>query len=213
MSILIGQAIYARERLAFQIGSAVLLRTPNRLSPNHSTQPQEPHLLNCLYVILPWPSLVEDARPRFRAPELPCAVALATEADFTNMDLFEECFSPAALSAASPFVEPKTTTSVETPSQHLFVFHEFPSGERGVREITRQQWETFKPLIQQIYIDKSKPFPYLAKILRDEYGFEPTYDPISSQPRRSDQELTEIQKATIFKASREMGISEERLTQ
>lgn len=79
MSILIGQAIYARERLVFQIGSAVLLRTPNRLSPNHFTQPQEPHLVNCLYVTLPWPSLVEDARPRFRAPELPCAVTLATE--------------------------------------------------------------------------------------------------------------------------------------
>lgn len=105
---------------------------------------------------------------------LPCAVALATEANFTNMDLFEEYFSPATLSAASPFVEPKTTTPVEISSQHPFVFQEFPSGQPGVREMARQQWETFKPLIKQIYIDESKPFPYLAKILRDEYDFEPT---------------------------------------
>jgi hypothetical protein len=34
--------------------------------------------------------------------------------------------------------------------------------------------ESLKPLIQQVYIEENKPFPYLADILRDEHGFEPT---------------------------------------
>jgi hypothetical protein len=44
----------------------------------------------------------------------------------------------------------------------------------GVREISRQQWEGLKPLIQRVYIDENKPFPYLADILRKDHGFEPT---------------------------------------
>lgn len=54
------------------------------------------------------------------------------------------------------------------------------SGPKGKREMSRQQWEEMKPLIQRIYIDENKPFPYLAHILVTEYGFEPTYDHISA---------------------------------
>jgi hypothetical protein len=48
------------------------------------------------------------------------------------------------------------------------------SRAKGRREMSRQQWQTVKPLIQRIYIDENRPFPYLAQILRAEYGFEPT---------------------------------------
>jgi len=46
--------------------------------------------------------------------------------------------------------------------------------ECGIRELSRQQWESLKQLIQRVYIDEDKPFPYLAQILRSEHGFEPT---------------------------------------
>ena len=49
-----------------------------------------------------------------------------------------------------------------------------PSGIKGKREMSRHQWEDIKPLIQRIYIDENKPFPYLADILRTKHGFEPT---------------------------------------
>lgn len=85
------------------------------------------------------------------------------------MDLFEQSLFPTASSVSS---EPKT--SAESISQYSFIFHEPSSGEAGIREETRRQWESLKPLIQRIYIDENKPFPYLAKILREEHGFEPT---------------------------------------
>jgi hypothetical protein len=47
-------------------------------------------------------------------------------------------------------------------------------GLKGKHEMSRQQWEDMKPLIQRIYIDENKPFPYLAHILRTEHGFIPT---------------------------------------
>ena len=85
------------------------------------------------------------------------------------MDLFEQSLFP----PASPVTfEPKT--SAESLSQRLFVFHDMSSGESSIRDETRQKWESLKPLIQRIYIDENKPFPYLAKILREEHGFEPT---------------------------------------
>jgi hypothetical protein len=40
--------------------------------------------------------------------------------------------------------------------------------------MSRQQWESLKPFIQRIYIDEDKPFPYLAKKLSLEHGFEIT---------------------------------------
>ena len=47
-------------------------------------------------------------------------------------------------------------------------------GTKEKREISRQQWEDMKSIIQRIYIDENKPFPYLAHTLRTEHGFEPT---------------------------------------
>jgi hypothetical protein len=85
------------------------------------------------------------------------------------MDLFEQSLFP----AASPrTVEPKP--SVESMSQYPFIFQESSSGEVGIREEIRRQWESLKPIVQRIYIDENKPFLYLAKILREEHGFEPT---------------------------------------
>ena len=46
--------------------------------------------------------------------------------------------------------------------------------DSGVQTATRRQWENLKPLIKQIYIEENKPFRYLAEVLRDGHGFEPT---------------------------------------
>jgi hypothetical protein len=43
------------------------------------------------------------------------------------------------------------------------------------REVSRQAWEEMKHRIQQLYIDQNRPFPHVARALREEYGFEPTY--------------------------------------
>lgn len=91
------------------------------------------------------------------------------------MDLFEESPFAPALPGASTSVELKASPLDENHSQHPFVSHEASSGEPGIREMMRQQWDTLKPLIQSIYIEKNMPFPYLAEVLRDEHGFEPTY--------------------------------------
>jgi hypothetical protein len=53
------------------------------------------------------------------------------------------------------------------------------SSSRGCRPISSQEWEDVKPLIQRVYLDENKPFPYLARILRTEHGFEPTYAHLS----------------------------------
>jgi len=79
-----------------------------------------------------------------------------------------------------------STFLVASPSTFLFL-HERPasgsgaaqpaeprSEECGKREMSRQQWESLKPFIQRIYIDEDKPFPYLAKKLSLEHGFEIT---------------------------------------
>jgi hypothetical protein len=42
-----------------------------------------------------------------------------------------------------------------------------------------REWEDVKPLIQRVYLDENKPFLYLARILRAEHGFEPTYAQLS----------------------------------
>ncbi|KAE9376184.1 TPR-like protein [Stipitochalara longipes BDJ] len=44
----------------------------------------------------------------------------------------------------------------------------------GVREATRLRWEELKPLIQRVYIDEDRPYPYLATLLRTEHRFETT---------------------------------------
>jgi hypothetical protein len=49
----------------------------------------------------------------------------------------------------------------------------------GKREISRQQWEEMKPLIQRVYIRENKTFRQLKNILQVEYGVEPTYGSLS----------------------------------
>jgi len=84
-------------------------------------------------------------------------------------------FNAVPFGAALPtgFTLVEQTLSAEQSSQYGFISQEALSGGLGIRK-TRQQWEKLKPLIQEIYIEENKPFLYLAKILRDKHGFEPT---------------------------------------
>jgi hypothetical protein len=59
-------------------------------------------------------------------------------------------------------------------SVHSMPYEEDTSTNMGPREVTRKQWEDLKPLIEQTYIKENHPFPYLAEILRRDYGFQPT---------------------------------------
>jgi hypothetical protein len=59
-------------------------------------------------------------------------------------------------------------------SVHSTPYGEDTSTNMGARETTRKQWEDLKPLIEQTYIKEDKPFPYLAEVLKRDYGFEPT---------------------------------------
>jgi hypothetical protein len=52
----------------------------------------------------------------------------------------------------------------------------------GKREISKQQWEKMKPLIQRVYIKENRPFRHLKNILRAEYGVEPTYGSLPYHP-------------------------------
>ena len=88
------------------------------------------------------------------------------------METFEFSPIPTALPGTFAFVEERPPAAQH--SHHVATFREAPSAQLGIREMTRQQWESLKPLIQRVYIEENKPFPYLANILRDEYGFEPT---------------------------------------
>jgi Clr5 domain len=99
------------------------------------------------------------------------------------MDLFEEYASPAALPDALTSFEPDPIPQQQL-AQDVFIFHDVPVEPR-VRESIKQKWETLKPLIKQIYIDENKPFPYLARILREDHQFEATYVPISFNNSRS----------------------------
>ncbi|KAF4627744.1 hypothetical protein G7Y89_g10410 [Cudoniella acicularis] len=91
------------------------------------------------------------------------------------MDLFELSPVPAA------FTTVEQNPQAEQSPQHPFIFHEAPSGDPKIREMTRQQWESLKSLIQRIYIDENKPFRYVAKVLREEHSFEPTKRQFSRQ--------------------------------
>jgi len=90
------------------------------------------------------------------------------------MDLFEEYVSPPALPEALTFKDTDSAPQQQPSQDVLFISHE-PRPEPGIRETIKQQWEVLKPLIKRIYIDENKPFPYLARILREEHQFEATY--------------------------------------
>jgi hypothetical protein len=90
--------------------------------------------------------------------------------------------APTALAAAlpTPSLNQSLAVPLSEPSPQFPPIQELPPPEgptrvKGKRDMSRQQWENMKPLIQRIYIDENKPFPYLAQILRTERGFEPTY--------------------------------------
>jgi hypothetical protein len=87
------------------------------------------------------------------------------------MDAAKSSHFPAAFPGAFAFVAERPL--VELP-QHGSTFQEVSAEHPGIREMTRQQWESLKPLIQRVYIEENKPFPYLVNILRDEHGFKPT---------------------------------------
>ncbi|PMD15309.1 TPR-like protein [Hyaloscypha hepaticicola] len=95
------------------------------------------------------------------------------------MDPFRQPLFPTALPMSFE-LEP----SAESVSRYSFISHEPSSGEAGIREEIRRQWESLKPLIQRIYIGENKPFPYLAKILHEEHGFEPTKRQFSGQVKK-----------------------------
>lgn len=83
-----------------------------------------------------------------------------------------------SVSTASPegftLLGQKLQPEQRIPHEREIVLQANMTTELGLREMTRQQWESLKPLIQEIYIEQDKPFQYLAKILREDYGFEPT---------------------------------------
>jgi hypothetical protein len=54
--------------------------------------------------------------------------------------------------------------------------YDFDPRSLGVREAARQRWEELKPLIQRVYIEEDRPYPYLANLLLTQHGFETTYD-------------------------------------
>jgi Clr5 domain len=90
------------------------------------------------------------------------------------MDLFEMSTFAAALPTEKQIAEQNLNNIPdEQSSQHLFVYPNV-SREPGVRKMSSRQWESLKPLIERIYIIENKPFHYVAQLLRDEHGFEPT---------------------------------------
>ena len=90
------------------------------------------------------------------------------------MDPFESSPFPAALPGTFTFIEERS--AAEQPFQHASKLRDTQVSfeHLGVAERKRQQWESLKPLIQQLYIEEDKPFTYILEIIREEHGFEPT---------------------------------------
>jgi hypothetical protein len=45
------------------------------------------------------------------------------------------------------------------------------------KQLSGEEWEELKPLIQTLYIEEGRTFAYIANILREGHNFKPTYDP------------------------------------
>jgi hypothetical protein len=73
----------------------------------------------------------------------------------------------------------------------------------------REKWESLKPLIQRVYMEENKPFPYLAGILRDEHGFQPTLVTPLHSSCQVQRLLIQRQEAYVRPADRKMGVSKE----
>jgi hypothetical protein len=76
-------------------------------------------------------------------------------------------FQASPVAAASPAALP----SPEVAFKDVGLAQSFQGLLPACRELRNRQWETLKPLIKKVYIDQGKPFPYLAKLLREEHGF------------------------------------------
>jgi hypothetical protein len=91
--------------------------------------------------------------------------------------------SPASFPAASPctflFVEENSRGRRQaglSPSSTGHKSSYFHPRAFGVREASRQRWESLKPLIQRVYIEEDRPYHYLAHLLKTQHGFATTYD-------------------------------------
>ncbi|APA14970.1 hypothetical protein sscle_14g097400 [Sclerotinia sclerotiorum 1980 UF-70] len=51
---------------------------------------------------------------------------------------------------------------------------EKPLNTKGLKALSLEEWSAFKPIIQQLYIDKNKTLQDVASILMSEFGFYPT---------------------------------------
>lgn len=99
-----------------------------------------------------------------------------------NPTFLETATAAAALPSAFSFEETRPLSEQLhpfSPVQQIALVNTPRSRARGKRPISTQEWEDVKPLIQRVYLDENKPFPYLARILRTEHGFEPTYAHLS----------------------------------
>jgi len=45
------------------------------------------------------------------------------------------------------------------------------------QQLSKDEWESLKPLIQRLYIEENQTFRDIATTLRDSHGFFPTYGP------------------------------------
>jgi len=160
-----------------------------------------------LYLSLHNPGSVK-AQGDISKSSVPHVVILTPMHVFHSMDIFEDYLTPAAL-PVTPGPVQETSPNGQS-SEDPFVSHEVTFEKPGVREKTRQQWETLKPLIKQIYIDENKTFRHLARKLRDEHNFEPTY---LSFPTRDnlfrDVILIRNRKREFSSSNQEMGVQEE----
>ena len=62
-----------------------------------------------------------------------------------------------------------------SPATSPYKFCDIDARTVGVREAARQRWEELKPIIQRVYIEEDRPYPYLAQLLQTQHGFETTY--------------------------------------
>jgi hypothetical protein len=90
------------------------------------------------------------------------------------MNNFDSSPLPAALPGTFTFIE--DGPSAEPTSLHISTLRDVQTSSEhlGITELKRQQWESLKPLIQRVYIEEDKPFHYVANILSNEHGFEPS---------------------------------------
>ncbi len=100
--------------------------------------------------------------------------------DLSSMDNMDFICRPGSIALQTPLV------SQREPASQLSFSCPRPDGGESMptstiqhkstrsQEPREQRWEDLKLLIRQIYIEEGKPFPYLAKVLEEEYDFKVT---------------------------------------